>query len=120
MTLCQIRKESEFHHDFNDFNHFNQSETEWTEEEIDPSSNPSHRLIPILCVLLMIAGTAIVVLSYVVQNANAKYNHSLDHYVGDVVKHSHDGLVVINDDGIDFADPMICHHFLIAAVCWIA
>ena len=92
--------------------------------EYDPISTSNGRrqqsTIPLICSLLMCSGTAILVMSYVVQNANAKYNRNLDGYVGDVVKHSSDGLVMIMDNGIDFADPMICHHFLIAAVCWIA
>ena len=119
-----IQREKQREFEINEFRDFDvvSDQSEYT--EYDPISAPNgrrqQRMIPLICSLLMCSGTAILVMSYVVQNANAKYNRNLDGYVGDVVKHSSDGLVMIMDNGIDFADPMICHHFLIAAVCWIA
>jgi len=130
LSIFETQRERPLHSVFDDLDakriEWSQSEsTALSESQCTEYSTTAHgtlsehsNVIPLICSLLICGGTAIVIMSYVVQNENAKYNAELKDYVGDV-EHSANGLVLLNDDGVDFADPMICHHLLIAAVCWI-
>ena len=54
--------------------------------------------------ILLCAGSAILVVSYIVQNANNQRS---------IIKAS------INNEKFDIDDPIICYHFLVCAISWI-